>query len=145
MAFNSIKCLFSLYLCIYSAASIAEYSEEEINQQIKSSGGIQNYLKEMASIINKELPVVTSKNKEMISVVAEKNIITTNFKYTVPIKLDFFLSKKSEMEQQWLSTICSGYMSKILLNNDVIIRHYSATNIGVVFFKFEANKSICKK
>ena len=137
------KHLLLLFLCIYSALSIAEQSESEINKQIKASGGIENYLKESATIISAGLPTTSSKNKELISVVADKKIITYNFKYTVPIKLDFFLSHKDEMHNRWLNSICSGHMSKILFKHGVTIRHSSSTNVGVIFFMFEANKSTC--
>ena len=126
-----------------ATASIAEQSEIDVNQQIKTSGGIDNYLKEAAFIISKDLPVVSSKNKELVSVVSDKNIITYNFKYTVPIKLNFFFSKKEEMYKRWLEAMCSGHMSKILFKHGVTIQHHSSTNLDVTFFKFEANKSLC--
>ena len=139
----SKKYLLLLFLCMHSVSSMAELSENEINQQIKTSGSIENYLKESASIINIGLPKTSSKNKELISVVADKKVIIYNFRYTVPIKLNFFLSHKDEMHKRWLDSICSGHMSKILFKHGVTIRHNSSTNVGVIFFKFEANKSIC--
>ena len=137
------KHLLLLFLCMYSASAATELSENEINQQIKESGGIENYLKETALIINAGLPTTSSKNKELISVVADKKVITYDFKYTVPIKLNFFLSHKDEMHKRWLDEACSGHMSKILFKHGVTIRHNSSTNVGVVFFRFEANKSTC--
>ncbi len=139
------KQLLLLFICMYSVSSMAELSENEINIQIKESGGIENYLKEMATIINAGLPTTSSKNKELISVTSDKKVIIYNFKYTVPIKLNFFLSHKDEMYKRWLDTACSGHMSKILFNHGVTIHHNSSTNAGVVFFRFEANKSTCSQ
>ncbi len=124
---------------------MAEYSEKEINQQIKESGGIDNYLKETASLANESLPIMTSKNRELISVVSGKRVITYNFKFTVPIKLDFFLSRKDEMYKRWLDMTCNARTSKILFKYGVTVRHYSYTSHGTIISKFKANKSICSK
>ncbi len=124
---------------------MAEYSEKEINQQIKESGGIDNYLKETASSANESLPIMTSKNRELISVISGKRVITYNFKFTVPIKLDFFLSRKDEMYKRWLDMTCNAHMSKILFKHGVTVRHYSYTSHGTIISKFKANKSTCSK
>ncbi len=131
----------SLLTCISSAS--AEYNETDVSKEIELSGGISNFIKEMANQLNTQLPIIVSKNKEWTSVTTTENTINYNHRYTVPTKNDYIASNIQKLTETWLSKICNGKMSKILLNRGVTIKEHTSTNNGKKLFVLEANRSTC--
>ena len=135
---NKLKFVSILYLFVQSTFTYAQ-------NLTNAPDNLNNLLLELAGQISTNLPAEISKNKEMISVIANNNTIIFNYKYTVPVRITYesLLPKRKEMMVNWLSTICNGTTTKTLIEKGAIIKHLTTTYNGELLTDFEADKSIC--